>query len=528
MPLFHHMLTTTAARQPTRMALIDKKQRLTYADLARKTAHIAAGLQSLGIKRHQRIAVFLPKQVETVSSLFAASMAGGVFVPINPVLKAAQVGHILSDCNASVLVTNAARAQQLIEVMAETESLRYLLLTEGELDPAQRQQLHCDVISWDQLGTDSNPLPTIAAATEHDMAAILYTSGSTGKPKGVVLSHRNLVAGAQSVASYIGNHADDRILAVLPLSFDAGLSQVSTAFVSGASCYLLDYLLPNDVLKIVRAEQITGITAVPPLWHQIAGLKWDQASAGSLRYFANTGGHMPRPLLTRLREAFPAAKPYLMYGLTEAFRSTYLDPAEVDRRPDSIGKAIPNAEILVLRDDGSECEANEVGELVHRGPLVSQGYWNDAERTAQRFRPIRKAAYGLVFDELAVWSGDRVRKDPDGFLYFVGRQDEMIKTSGYRVSPSEVEEVVYQSGLAGEAVALGIAHQTLGQAILLLASCPESAQDVAVQLIAACRNSLPNFMVPLACEVSPHPLPRNPNGKFDRKLLTDHYAEYFK
>ncbi|WP_210394971.1 acyl-CoA ligase (AMP-forming), exosortase A system-associated [Motiliproteus sediminis] len=521
--LFHHLLTDTASRQPDRTALVHKQRRLSYAQVAADVRAAAAGLTKIGLCRHQRVAVYLPKQPETVVSLFATSRAGGIFVPINPVLKAAQVEHIAQDCNVHLLITNAARATQLLPLLSRCADLRVLVLTDATTlkdAPAGLQVLH-----WDTLLAADSALPA-EIATDNDLAAILYTSGSTGKPKGVMLSHRNLLCGADSVASYIGNHADDRIMAALPLSFDAGLSQVTTAMASGACCYLHDYLLPGDVLKLVRDQQITGLTAVPPLWHQIAALDWGDAGQ-SLRYFANTGGHMPAPLLARLRQSFPAARPYLMYGLTEAFRSTYLDPEEAATRPDSIGKAIPNAEILVLREDGSECEPNEVGELVHRGPLVSQGYWNDPARTAARFRPIPKALPGLVQQELAVWSGDSVRKDQDGFLYFVGRQDEMIKTSGYRVSPAEIEEVAYQSGLVGEAVALGISHPTLGQAVLLLVADGGDGEDLGKQLLAACRQALPGFMVPLACEVSSQPLPRNPNGKFDRKELADRYAGYF-
>ena len=229
--------------------------------------------------------------------------------------------------------------------------------------------------------------PGIASSTL-TLSGILYTSGSTGKPKGVVLSHRNMVAGAKSVASYLENRSDDTLLAALPLSFDAGFSQLTTAFHVGARVVLLNYLLPRDVLKTIEREKVTGLTAVPPLYIQLTQLNWPETITEHLRYFANTGGRMPRETLDALRRHLPKTKPFLMYGLTEAFRSTYLPPAEVDRRPDSIGKAIPNAEILVLREDGSPCAPNEPGELVHRGALVGMGYWNDPEKTAERYKPL--------------------------------------------------------------------------------------------------------------------------------------------
>ncbi|MEH6825913.1 MAG: acyl-CoA ligase (AMP-forming), exosortase A system-associated [Motiliproteus sp.] len=524
--LFHHLISTQARLRPEHSALIHKGLSINYADLERMVEQAAAGLVTLDLEPQARVAVYLPKQPEIITSLFATTAAGGCFVPVNPVLKPAQVRHILADCTARVLITNRARAQQLLPELEHCHDLRWLILVDGgELESPK--PLPCQLLSWGELVSCCRVAPSLSI-TDSDMAAILYTSGSTGKPKGVVLSHRNLMVGAHSVSSYIGNHDQDRILALLPLSFDAGLSQVTTAFASGACCVLLDYLLPNDVMKQVVKHRITGITAVPPLWHQIANLKWTPEAAQSIRYFANTGGHMPQSLLDKLRSLFTEAQPFLMYGLTEAFRSTYLPPADIDRKPGSIGKAIPNAEVLVLREDGSECLPNEVGELVHRGPLVSQGYWNDRQRTAERFKTLPARASGLVFEELAVWSGDSARRDDEGYLYFVGRQDEMIKTSGYRVSPGEIEEVAYSSGLVEDAVALGISHPTLGQAILLLATHQSlDRSELATNLLQCCRSELPSFMVPQAIVTGAEPLPRNPNGKFDRKQLAERYRDHF-
>ena len=361
------------------------------------------------------------------------------------------------------------------------------------------------------------------------MAAILYTSGSTGQPKGVVLSHRNMVAGAKSVASYLENSAQDTLLAALPLSFDAGFSQLTTAFHVGARVVLLNYLMPRDVLKAMQRAQVTGLTAVPPLYIQLAQLEWPTAIQDKLRYFANTGGRMPHATLAALRQRLPHSRPYLMYGLTEAFRSTYLPPEEVDQRPGSIGKAIPNAEILVLREDGTPCDADEPGELVHRGALVGMGYWNDADKTTERYRLLpagsgRPAA--LQLPEFAVFSGDTVRKDADGFLYFIGRRDEMIKTSGYRVSPTEVEEVLYATRMVGECVAFGVDHAEWGQAIHVIATPPVGNTTVDTPaLLGACRSALPAYMVPTSVEVHSGPLPRNPNGKIDRTLLAAQRAE---
>ena len=423
------------------------------------------------------------------------------------------------------LVTSPPRLATLAEALADCPDLATIIIVGKGETPAAPPQ--ATLSGWDDLlqwgrGRRTATHPII----DTDMSAILYTSGSTGMPKGVVLSHRNMLAGAASVSQYLENDRNDRILAVLPLSFDAGLSQLTTAFTAGATVVLMNYLLPRDVVRTCAETGVTGLTCVPPLWFQLAQQEWPAAAARHMRYFANTGGHMPRPTLHRLRTLLPHAKPYLMYGLTEAFRSTYLDPSEVDRRPDSIGKAIPNAEILVVDPDGAPCQPGEEGELVHRGALVAMGYWNDPQRTAERFRPAPNQPPAIPLPEMAVWSGDIVRTDEDGFVYFVGRRDDMIKTSGYRVSPAEVEDIVYGTGLVGEAVALGVPHPALGQGIVLVAASASGASLDSDSLMQRCRAELPLYMVPAAIELRPA-LPRTPNGKIDRKSLAGEMADLF-
>jgi acyl-CoA synthetase (AMP-forming)/AMP-acid ligase II len=262
------------------------------------------------------------------------------------------------------------------------------------------------------------------------------------------------------------------------------------------------------------------------LWNQLADVDWPPEASRSVRYFTNTGDRMPRRTLDLLRAKMPAAKPYLMYGLTESFRSTYLPPSEVDRRPDSIGKAVPNAEILVVRDDGSLAGPGEAGELVHRGPFVSLGYWNDPERTSERFKPAPGRPGELVMPEMAVWSGDTVRLDEEGFLYFVGRRDGMIKTSGYRVSPTEIENVLYASGFVKEAVAIGVPHPTIGQAVVVIATPPAGKTLDQEAVIEACRRNLPAYMVPQKLVERPD-IARNANGKIDRKQLAEELGWLF-
>jgi acyl-CoA ligase (AMP-forming) (exosortase A-associated) len=509
---------------PQSQALAYREQSTSYATLAELVNRVAKAMLQLGLARCDRVAVFLEKRPETVAALFGAAAAGGVFVPVNPVLKAAQVAYILKDCNVRILVTSAERLSLLAGSLKECEDLRAVIIVGPTVDAVRVPGTR--IVSWDDA-VSAGAEARVHRVIDTDMAAILYTSGSTGKPKGVVLSHRNMVAGAQSVAHYLANHKSDRILSALPLSFDAGFSQLTTAFHVGASVTLINYLLPRDIITAVTQGGISGLTAVPPLWIQLAQLEWPEGARSSLRYIANTGGRMPKATLDALRTALPRTLVFLMYGLTESFRSTYLPPSELDRRPDSIGKAIPNAEVLVVREDGSPCAPDEPGELVHRGALVSLGYWNDPEKTAERFKPAPGQPEGLVMPEIAVWSGDTVRMDKEGFLYFVSRRDEMIKTSGYRVSPTEVEEVIYATELVGEAAALGIPHPVLGQAIVVVATARQGVRLDVEALLAECRQRLPAFMVPARVTVREGSLPRNPNGKIDRKLMAQEMQDIF-
>lgn len=525
--LLHELPARAADRAPDSPALSFQDTTLTYAALQAQLQACAGGLAALGVQRGDRIGIWLEKRIETVVASFGAPAAGGAMVPMNPLLKPEQVAYIARDCNVRVLVTSPDRLALLAPLLQDLPDLRHVVLTAGAA-AAQPVPPGIALHAWADLL--QAPIGTGHRVIDSDITAILYTSGSTGRPKGVVLSHRNMVAGAKSVASYLGNHPGDTLLAALPLSFDAGFSQLTTAFHVGARVVLLNYLLPRDVVKAMVKYQVTGLTAVPPLYIQLTQIDWPAAIDAHLRYFANTGGRMPRETLNALRQRAPSAKPFLMYGLTEAFRSTYLPPEEVDRRPDSIGKAIPNAEILVLREDGTECAADEPGELVHRGPLVGQGYWNDPEKTAERYKLLPAGVggrlAGLQLPEYAVFSGDNVRRDAEGFLYFIGRRDEMMKTSGYRVSPTEVEEVLYATRRVGECAAFGVDHPALGQAIQVVATPPGDAPDVDVAaLLADCRQRMPAYMVPHGVTVVPGPLPRNPNGKIDRKLLATQWVE---
>ena len=521
--LVHDLIFDTARRSPDAQALVYGDLRLSYAELAAKVRQGAARLLGSGIGAGERVAVYLEKRVEAVAAMFGAAAAGAVLVPVNPLLKAEQVAYILADCNVRVLVTSAARLRALAPLLAGCPDLRTVLVTEAAEVSEAEAGAGVPVLAWNRVPV-AGPPPH--RRIDADVAAILYTSGSTGKPKGVVLSHRNLVAGATSVAAYLALAPADRVLAVLPLSFDYGLSQLTCAFHAGATVVLMNYLFPRDILAAVGRERITGLAAVPPLWNQLAQLDWPHDS--TLRYLTNSGGAMPASAVAALRAVLPGAQLFLMYGLTEAFRSTYLPPAELERRPGSMGRAIPNAQVMVVRPDGSVCAPHEPGELVHRGALVSLGYWNDPAKTAERFRPAPGQDLALALTEMAVWSGDTVYRDDDGYLYFVGRSDDMIKVSGYRISPTEIEEVAHATGLVAEAAAFGVPHPQLGQAIVLLAVGRDGAALTAPALLAECRRRLPAYMVPAHVELRDGPLPRNPNGKIDRKLLHQPFTAMFE
>ncbi|MDB5670552.1 MAG: acyl-CoA ligase (AMP-forming), exosortase system-associated, partial [Alphaproteobacteria bacterium] len=486
-PLDHLTLRGEASAR----ALLTREGLLDYAGLEAAVGTLAAALRARGLAAGERVASWLPKTRMTSLLPLACARAGVVHVPINPLLKRAQVGHILSDSGASLLISGKARLATLAENDLPAEC--------GALAEEEGAEL---LAGRDRLPPSSEDPDALAA--------LLYTSGSTGRPKGVMLSHANMWLGAVSVAHYLRLTPEDRILGVLPLSFDYGQNQLLSSWAAGACIVPIEYLTARDVIRAIEANAITTLAGVPPLWVQLVEAAWPPSAALSLRRLTNSGGRLPVSIVRRMRELFPAAELYLMYGLTEAFRSTYLEPALLDEHPDSIGAAIPFAEVMASHPDGSLAGPGEEGELVHAGPLVAKGYWNDAERTAQRFRPAPPASR---FGGTAVWSGDRVRIDDKGLLYFVGREDAMIKTSGNRVSPTEVEEAAIASGLATEAVALGVPDDRLGEAIALVVRGP--GRDREAELRNHLRRELPNFMQPSHI-IWRDELPRSPNGKLDR------------
>lgn len=482
-------------------ALVLRNRTLSHNDLRESVGRLAAWLRAQVPETGARVASWAAKGELTCLLPLAAARAGLVHVPINPLLKRAQVAYILSDSGAQLLMGTAARLGTLAE-----GDLPIKCISKSEAEVLAEYTEYLEV-----QASSANP---------DDLAAILYTSGSTGRPKGVMLSHANMWLGAESVASYLKLTSQDVTLAVLPLSFDYGQNQLLSTWFAGGCVVPLDYLTPRDVVKAVEKHGVTTLAAVPPLWVQLAELDWPAATAALLKRLTNSGGALTVDLVRNLRALFPQARLFPMYGLTEAFRSTFLDPDLVDSHPTSMGKAIPHAEILVIGADGAVTADGEEGELVHCGPLVAQGYWQDAERTAERFKPAPAASrYG----GMAVWSGDHVRRDTDGLLYFVGRRDAMIKSAGNRISPQEIEEAALATGLVAEAVALGIPDERLGHAVHLVVRAAPDASGYMEELPRKLLQELPNFMQPKEIHWRAA-MPISPNGKIDRTLLMTELA----
>lgn len=483
----YHLLEGPAGE---RVALVAGEDQLSYDGFRDRVAVFADRLRDVGIARGDRVAVQLPKSIGECVALFAIARAGAAFVPIHPSLRPAQVRHIVEDCGARVLVTEPGLRHILgdtLTVISEISAESLLLLLPERAGPAPPE----------------------------DLAAILYTSGSTGLPKGVMLSHANLIAGTRIVRNYLGITPDERILSVLPLAFDYGLNQLLTAVEQGARLVLLDVRFGDEVVRAIETHQITGLAGVPTLWTLLtrAAPRLAKADLTSLRYITNSGGAVPMETVARLRQALPHTRIVLMYGLTEAFRSTWLPPDELEARPGSMGKAIPETQIFAVTPEGRRTRAGEPGILMHRGPTVSLGYWNRPDETAKVLVPDPLDPLGPPLCR----SGDLVVEDAEGYFTFVGRDDAMIKTSGFRVSPGEVEAALMATEAFGAVAVIGLPDASLGQRLHAI-GVPASDGPSIEMALRSVREVVAPHMVPRTVEMVAA-LPVTPNGKIDYKRL---------
>ena len=519
---FHHLLYNAARRNPDKLAIVDGKAEYTYEDLARSSSVLSAAFIDAGVKKGDRIGIFMEKSWEAIVAMLAASQTGAAFVNINPLLKPPQVKYITDDCDVNVLVGDRPKLESLEPGVAE------IAFYKGD-EPPNTDAVE-NLMSLNKVLGQGGGSWLEQPVLEGDLSTILYTSGSTGQPKGVAFSQRNLVVGAQIVSTYVENTAEDRILSALPFSFDYGLNQLTSALRVGATLIIQNSRLPGDLIKGLRRHEATGLAGVPPLWTLLlrSAKSIEEQPLEHLRYITNSGGRIPYANLQELRRLLTHTKIYLSYGLTEAFRSTYLPPDELDRvSPEkwSIGKAIPNAEVYVVDKEGEECSTDEVGELVHRGPTVAMGYWGKEEATRKTYKT-DPFAHPELPESKVVHSGDLAYRDEEGYLYLVGRADAMIKSQGYRMSPEEIEDLIVDSGFVSEAVAFGIPDPDVGAQIIVVVSLKDGANgdgEAAEKIREHCIKNGPPYMVPKEIVIQDE-LPKTGSGKVDRKTVSNAYT----
>lgn len=497
------VLERTVEEAASRTAVVHKQDRVTFEELRSAAVATAVVLREMGIRKGDRVGICMSKSIDQVVAILGVLYADAVFVPILPRLRRHNIAHIVGDCGMAVLVTDEPRLREVAELGSGVR----ILIGQGEL----REDLPCLPYLRRQVPATAPTFSCISA----DTAAIIYSSGSTGRPKGIVISHRNLYDGARIVAEYLGTHRDDRIVGVLSLHWDYGLNQLWQVLYTGCSLYLHDFMLPQDLFEFLARERITALPLMPVVISQMYEPRLYRANLAldlsSVRYISSSGGRVSERMLANLRTTFPDARVYLMYGLTEAFRSTFLPPEQLAQRPGSIGRAIPDVEILVLDAEGNLCPPGLPGELVHRGACVAKGYWNDPAASGERFRRIERFP-----GETVVFSGDIVKTDGDGYLYFIGRDDAMIKTRGFRVSPTEVEEVAERFEGVGACVAFGVNNIDVGQDIALAYTADGSRVSDAM-FRNYLKANLPPHMVPrYLCALSEFRTTGN-EGKIDRQ-----------
>jgi acyl-CoA synthetase (AMP-forming)/AMP-acid ligase II len=503
------LLWNNLPQRSAKTCLIDADREITYGALADEVDALAQHLRALGVLPGERVIVHLRKGIDEVTAMFAVWRLGAVAVNVNHQWTVEQLLFVAGDCRATAAIVPPAVGRKLVAGALPASLSRIVLRGPGTASGPQVSVWPKDAVAAQDFQPDH---PDPGALT-----AIIYTSGSTGKPKGVMLTHMNIRIGAISVARYLGLDASERLLSVLPYSFDAGLNQLTTMLLVGGQVVHQPLTLPAEVVRSARDHAVTGIAGVPPLWSMVVRYLADAGQTlPSLRRVTNTGGKITPDILDLMPQVFPGADIFLMYGLTEAFRSTYLPPDRFHDKKGAIGRAVPYADIHVVKSGIGLAGPGEQGELVHAGPLVSLGYWERPDATAERIRPCPELAH-LYGDQPVVWSGDLVRVDADGDLWFVGRMDDMIKTMGFRLSPTEVEDAAARTGLIRESVAFATEHPEMGQAVHL--ACVLDAPCDAAALRDACRSTMPPYMVPRSFYAWDGPMPRTASGKLDRPAI---------
>jgi long-chain acyl-CoA synthetase len=504
-------LELSAQRFPDKIALICGRRRLSYRDLDQQANRMAHSLVGAGVERGDRVAVYLDNSVEAVISVFAILKAGGVFLAVNPTIKADKLGYILNNCRAKGLVMPGNKVEAMGTTVADVSPLRAVWL----VGPSSHEDLLSDkfVASFNAAlqGPDSSSESPSKKCIDIDLAALIYTSGSTGRPKGVMLTHLNIVSAATSITTYLENNSDDVILNVLPLSFDYGLYQVLMAFKIGGTIVLeRSFTYPYEIIKTILRENITGLPIVPTISAVLLQLDLSTVKFPSLRYITNTAAALPTEHIRRLRELFPTVTIYSMYGLTECKRVSYLPPDQIDIRPTSVGRGMPNEEVFIVDEAGRRVPPGAVGELVVRGSNVMKGYWELPDETDRMLKP------GLLPNEKVLYTGDLFRMDDEGYLYFFGRKDDIIKTRGEKVSPKEVEDVLYALDGISEAAVIGIPDQVLGQAIRAVVTLCEGAKLTEQEVLRHCAARLESFMVPQSV-IFQASLPKTASGKISKR-----------
>ena len=513
------MLRVTVERYPAKIAVTYAGESISWRLLYDRALCLREELLANGLARGRVVAIYADHSPAQIIAMFGAAMAEASFTIINPLLKLHQVEHQFFDCDAGALVGTARWTKNLLQDCKDRDVPLITVKENGEL-----QKEHAAAALQDVY-----PLRRLSESVPTDVACIIYTSGSTGLPKGVVVPHRTLLDGARIVSGYLGITAEDVLLGMLPYNFDYGLNQVMCCVRTGARLVVYSYRVPNDLIAVVEREKVTGMAAVPSLWPQILNPRLASQEGGgnlTLRYITTAGGIHPTDMLKKLCARFPNTEIIVMYGLTESFRSTYLPFSEIHRRPGSIGRPVPEVDIMVINENGDPCPIGEKGELVHRGAFVSYGYLNDSDLTEAKFMRLSTGGDGCL-PEYAVKSGDIVSMDEDGYIYFHGRADTQMKCAGYRVSPTEIEEVALSVPNVNQAAAFGLDDADLGQSVNLAYST-FNGQPIEDDLFRAHMiEAVPSYARPREI-VFYASLPLTVNGKVDYQRIKQEIGENVK